>query len=165
MKRLNIFNSLLLGALMWVSAPLAMATEFQPFTSQSRAAIEEAHRGKPMILTFWSVDCAYCEDDLKLLGDMVKQHPEIALVTVCTDDPATAANARKVLGKIDLPAHKQWQFAESDIERLRYNIDKKWYGELPRTYFYNAQHQVKAVSGKPEQAWLDAWLKSLSAKP
>ncbi len=158
-------QTLLLGLVMLLATSLASAAEFLPFNSESRAAIEQAHLGKPLILTFWSVDCAYCEDDLKLLGDIVKQHPEITLVTVCTDDPATAANAKKVLGKIDLPAHKQWQFAESDVERLRYNIDKKWYGELPRTYFYNAQHQVKAVSGKPEKAWLDAWLKSLSVKP
>lgn len=165
MRRPHILNSVLMGALMLLMNSVLMAAEFLPFTSTSRAAIEAAHRGKPMILTFWSVDCAYCEDDLKLLGDIVKEQPEIALVTVCTDDPATAANAKKVLGKIDLPAHQQWQFAESDVERLRYNIDKKWYGELPRTYFYNAQHQVKSVSGKPDKAWLDAWLKSLSAKP
>jgi thiol-disulfide isomerase/thioredoxin len=165
MKRLNILNSLLLGMLILLVTSVTMAAEFLPFTSKSRAAIEEVHRGKPFILIFWSVDCAYCEDDLKLLGDVVKQYPDIGLVTVCTDDLENAANAKKVLSKMDLPAYQSWQFAESDAARLRYHIDRKWYGELPRTYFYNAQHHVKAVSGKPEQAWLEAWLKGLSTKP
>lgn len=152
------------GTMLLLISSAALAVDFLPFKSDSRAAIEQAYAGKPLILAFWSVDCAYCEDDLKLLGDIVKQHPDIALVTVCTDQQNMAAGARKVLSKIDLPAHQQWQFAESDAERLRYNIDKKWYGELPRTYFYDGQHKVKAVSGKPDPKWLEGWLNNLSVR-
>lgn len=153
----------LVGVIMLLTAPLASAADFLPFKSDSRAAIEKSYGGKPLILTFWSVDCAYCADDLKLLGDIVRQNPEITLVTVSTDNQEMAVSASKVLNKIDLPPHKRWQFAESDTERLRYNIDRKWYGELPRTYFYDAQHQVRAVSGKPDGAWLEQWLGKLPA--
>ncbi|CAG0973245.1 hypothetical protein MTYP_01349 [Methylophilaceae bacterium] len=139
----------------------AFAVDFLPFRSDSRAAIEQSHAGKAMILALWSVDCAYCADDLKLLGDVVRRHPDVALVTVCTDSRETAENAGKVLNGVGLPLHARWLFAEKDTERLRYNIDKKWYGELPRTYFYDAQHQVKAVSGRPDAAWLEQWLKGL----
>jgi thiol-disulfide isomerase/thioredoxin len=155
----------LLGLLLLCSALSSLAADFKAFRSGSLAAIEKAHHGKPMILTFWSVDCAYCDKDLMLLGEVVRQHPHITLVTVCTDDPEIAVNAKAMLSSLKLPEHQAWLFAEPDVERLRYQIDKRWYGELPRTYFYDAQHKVKAVSGKPEKAWLEDWLKSLSAKP
>lgn len=154
----------LCGTMLLFISSAALAVDFLPFKADSRARIEQAYVGNPLILAFWSVDCAYCADDLKMLGDIVRQHPEITLVTVTTDSQEMAASADRVLNSIDLPLHKRWQFAESDTERLRYNIDKKWYGELPRTYFYDAQHKVKAVSGKPDPQWLEGWLNNLSVR-
>jgi hypothetical protein len=54
-----------------------------------------------------------------------------------------------------------WQFSESDDERLRYSIDKQWYGELPRTYYYDKAHQIKSLSGSQDEEWLKQWGKSL----
>ena len=133
------------------------AADFRPFGSKSRPLIENELAGKPFILALWSVDCPYCMEDLQALGQLVKQHPELALVTVCTDARETSESAARLLDSLDLPQHGRWQFAERDDERLRYNIDKNWYGELPRTYFYNARHEVKALSGKPDPLVLDAW--------
>ena len=44
-------------------------------------------------------------------------------------------------------------------ERLRFAIDPRWHGELPRTYLYDRAHVVQAVSGviPPEQ--LTKWVK------
>ena len=36
------------------------------------------------------------------------------------------------LGKVE-----QWVFADPMPERLRFEIDRRWYGELPRTHFYD----------------------------
>lgn len=151
----------LAGALLLLLTSASYAAGFLPFDSTSRQTIEQVYSGKPLILAFWSVDCAYCADDLKLLGNVVRQHPEIALVTVCTDSAEMTPRAQKMLDDVKLPAHRTWQFSEPDVERLRYNIDKRWYGELPRTYFYDAGHQVKAVSGSPDAQWLAAWLERL----
>lgn len=156
----------LLAVLLGLLPAMAQGAEFLPFRGDSRAAIEQAHAGRAMILTFWSVDCAYCVDDLALLGEIVRRHPQIVLVTVNTDDDAGAVNtvnAAKVLDKAGLPAHARWRFATRDSDRLRYQIDRKWYGELPRSYFYDKQHRVKAVSGKPDSAWLQGWLQELQA--
>ncbi len=153
----------LLSGFLFVLAVTAHAAEFLPFRGDSRAVIEQAHAGQAMILTFWSVDCAYCADDLALLGDVVRRHPQIALVTVNTDDDAAAGNASKMLNEAGLPVHARWRFAGHDIDRLRYQVDRKWYGELPRTYFYDTRHQVRAVSGKPAAEWLEGWLQDLKA--
>ena len=49
--------------------------------------------------------------------------------------------------------------AEADEDKLRYSIDPTWYGELPRTYFYDADHQITPLSGKISNSFLDTWLK------
>lgn len=139
----------------------AQAGEFKSFDLGSRAAIERSHAGKPFILAFWSIDCPYCMEDLKALGDLARQHPDIALITVCTDGRESAAEAAKVLDKVGLPPHERWQFAAPDEDRLRYDVDKLWYGELPRSYFYDTAHHVQAISGRPETAWLARWLQNV----
>lgn len=160
-KRLSA-SLLLVGALFGLSGlpSLAWATGFQPFQANSRQGIEQAHANKAIIMAFWSVDCAYCAEDLATLGEVARQRPDIVLVTVNTDQN-NAVEAEKFLDEIKLQPHERWQFGQADADRLRYSIDRNWYGELPRTYFYNLRHEVQAVSGKPAAAWLKRWLKSL----
>ena len=134
------------------------AEPLKPFVASSRAKIEKAHQGQPMILAFWSLDCVYCLDELSILGDFVKQHSKFKLVLVNTDGLSSSQEVAKALKQVHLPpAYEAWQFAETDEERLRYSIDKKWYGELPRTYYYDNVHQIKAVSGSPDLIWLKSW--------
>jgi hypothetical protein len=47
-------------------------------------------------------------------------------------------------GLIDV---ENWIFGTVDAQKLRYEIDPSWYGELPRTYFYNATGNRTAKSG------------------
>ena len=151
----------LVGSLLFIGAlPLpAWADGFQAFQADSRQAIEQAYPGKSIIMAFWSVECAYCAEDLVALGNVARQRPDIVFVTVNTDQD-NAAEAARFLDGLKLPAHERWQFGEADADRLRYSVDRNWYGELPRTYFYNPRHEVQALSGKPDAAWLKRWLRS-----
>lgn len=134
------------------------AEPLKPFMASSRMEIEKAHQGQPMIMAFWSLDCIYCLDELSTLSEFVKKHSKVKLVLVNTDGSSTTEEVVKALKKIKLPAtYEAWQFSEPDEERLRYNIDKAWHGELPRTYYYDNSHQVKAVSGSPDLIWLKSW--------
>jgi thiol-disulfide isomerase/thioredoxin len=134
------------------------AKPLKPFVGASRLAIEKAYQGQPLILAFWSLDCNYCLDELTTLGELVKQHPKVHLVLVNTDGLSTSQEVVNALKKIRLPvAYDAWQFSEPDEERLRYSVDKAWYGELPRTYYYDRSHQVKAISGSPDLLWLKSW--------
>lgn len=134
------------------------AEALKPFVASSRVEIEKAHQGQPMIVAFWTLDCSYCLDELNTLGEFVKQHPKIKLVLVNADGLSSTQEVLKVLKQIRLPAtYEAWQFSEPDEERLRYSVDKAWYGELPRTYYYDHTHQVKAVSGSPDLIWLKNW--------
>jgi hypothetical protein len=140
----------------------SFSSDFIPFDINARKAIETKYLNQPLIISFWSIDCRYCVNDLKKLGKILTKNTSVKLVTVCVDGKESAKKAKGILSQANLSQHEQYQFAEADEEGLRYNIDPNWYGELPRTYFYDARHQVTPISGKVSNAFLDKWFKNNS---
>jgi thiol-disulfide isomerase/thioredoxin len=137
----------------------SFAYDFMPFDMNTRKVIEKRYIDQPLIISFWSIDCPYCIDDLKKLGKALSKNTNVKLITVCVDGKESAKKAERILSQANLPKHEQYQYAELDEDRLRYNIDPAWYGELPRTYFYDAAHQVTPLSGKISNSFLDKWFK------
>lgn len=151
----------LLGLLL-LSLP-ALAGDVRPFGRDSRAAIEQAHAGKPFVLAFWSVDCAYCPEEIKHLGALVRQRPDIQLVLVSTDGMEMKSEAAAKLSEwLPNGQAERWIFASDDPDRLYFAIDRKWHGELPRTYFYDGAGGVRGVSGQVDAAWLANWARGVS---
>ena len=138
---------------------LSFAYDFMPFDMNTRKVIEKRYIDQPLIISFWSIDCPYCIDDLKKLGKALSKNTNVKLITVCVVGKESAKKAERILSQANLPKHEQYQYAEVDEDRLRYNIDPAWYGELPRTYFYDATHQVTPLSGKISNSFLDKWFK------
>ena len=137
----------------------SFAYDFMPFDMNTRKVIEKRYIDQPLIISFWSIDCPYCINDLKKLGKALSKNTNVKLITVCVDGKESAKKAERILSQANLPKHEQYQYAEVDEDRLRYNIDPAWYGELPRTYFYDAAHQVTPLSGKISNSFLDKWFK------
>jgi thiol-disulfide isomerase/thioredoxin len=137
----------------------SFAYDFMPFDMNTRKVIEKRYIDQPLIISFWSIDCPYCIDDLKKLGKALSKNTNVKLITVCVDGKESAKKAERILSQVNLPKHEKYQYAEVDEDRLRYNIDPAWYGELPRTYFYDAAHQVTPLSGKISNSFLDKWFK------
>lgn len=150
MKRLCLIAALLV-------AGLAQA-DVRPYVAGSLKKIESDHRGQPFVLTFWSATCTHCPTELKALGELVRQHPKFNLVIVATDTPAEAPELQRLAQSYGLAGQAQWVFADSQPERLRYEIDRRWYGELPRTYFYDRQHRRASHSGAIPVEQLERWV-------
>lgn len=123
-------------------------------------AVVSAHAGKPFILAFWSVNCIYCKANLEQLGKLLEEHPQLPLVLVATDTAEEGAAIASVLDKYSLSNAESWVFSDTFVERLYFEIDRKWHGELPRTYFYDAAHQVRALSGKLDEVETANWVKN-----
>ena len=156
MNRVAFFIALLLALPAW-------AGEFKPFHAGSRAAIEQAHAGQPFVLAFWSVDCAYCPEEIKHLSAMVRQRPDIKLVLVSVDVAELKAEAdKKLAGWLPEGLGERWIFAGNDPDRLVFSVDRKWHGELPRTYFYDGKGGVQGRSGQVSSAWLAEWARGIS---
>jgi thiol-disulfide isomerase/thioredoxin len=140
---------LLVLLLAFVASIASAETMVRPFVAGSLAQIQAARQGKPFVLAFWSISCTHCPAELKTLGELKRRHPEL-------DDAAQTALLAKSygLGKVE-----QWVFADSMPERLRFEIDRRWYGELPRTQFYDRRHKVEAVSGVVPEERLLRWVR------
>ena len=86
----------LLGLLVLVAATTAFASApVKPFTTESYAAILAAHRDQPLVVAFWSLDCAHCPGSLATLARFARAHPKVSVVLVATDtgvDPAALAS-------------------------------------------------------------------------
>jgi len=113
-------------------------------------------------VSLWSVDCAPCRIELDMLGELKASQPDFPLVIISTDQIEEREESLYVLEDYGLENLATWMFADSFVERLRYSIDPAWYGELPRSYFYDADHQAEAHSGVLTQEMLDTFAASVA---
>lgn len=163
----EIFCMLLLAA----SASSALAAQQtqhqnQPLVRGSYQKIIAAHAGQPFIVALWSVSCTHCGADLEIFGRLAKKYTGFNLVLISTDTPEQEAVISRSLNQYQLgqTAPKRagrvesWVFADSYTERLRFEIDAQWYGELPRTYFYDADGKATGISGVLDAVQTEQWL-------
>lgn len=135
---------MLLALLAW---PVLADDNIQPFNTTTFAELKEELAGKPFVVSLWSVDCLPCRVELDMLGKLKADNPDFPLVLISTDPIDEREEAVYILEEYGLEAIESWMFADAFIERLRFSIDPGWYGELPRSYFYNATHGSVAHSG------------------
>ncbi|MFC5302495.1 TlpA disulfide reductase family protein [Azospira restricta] len=130
----------------------------RPFVAGTLQKIVAERQGKPFILALWSVSCTHCPEELKTLARLKQANPALDVVLVSTDDADESPRVRELAQRFGLAAVPQWVFADPAPERLRFEIDRRWYGELPRTLFFDRQHRVEAVSGLVPPERLARWI-------
>jgi len=159
MKWLGFVAGLCLTVLSIVPHTASAAQEIKPFVRGSYQEIVATRKNKPFIVNFWSLSCGYCMVELEMLKKLAKKFPKLDLVLVSTDSPEEKKLVSATLAKYSLGRAEAWVFADSYTERLRFEVDKKWQGELPRTYFFSPKGEVTAISGKLEQKEVEQWIK------
>ena len=133
--------------------------DIQPFVPGSLQQIQDERAGRPFILTLWSASCTHCPEELRMLGQLLRKYPATDIVLVSTDTPAESEELARLTRDYGLSRLKQWVFADLQPEKLRFEIDRRWYGELPRTYFFDARHRREAASGLIPRERLERWIK------
>ncbi len=78
------------------------------------------------------------------------------------DDTSAADRAKSILTENQLNQVDNWIFAEANPQKLRYEIDPQWYGEVPRTYFLDKNHQRVGISGSVSRETLENMFKKIS---
>ena len=94
-----------------------------------------------------------------------RRYPALPIVLVATDSPSDSKAVLRFLSQYDPGRVETWIFADGFGERLRFSVDPKWRGELPRTYFYDAANRVEAHSGRLDRARIDDWVRRQAGKP
>lgn len=137
----------LLAALMWLPLSVTAEPVIKPFTAGSYQQILDANAKQPLLLAIWSIDCPSCLKDMDILGKLHDKHPQLKIVMLATDDAEALPDIKRIIETHKLSGLENWAFASDNPEKLRYEIDPGWYGELPRTYFFDAAHQRIGKSG------------------
>lgn len=150
--------------LLMLSTAAGAASIPRDFVAGSYQAVLDAHQGEPFVLIFWSLDCPPCYRELGTLGKLVTEQPDSPLVLVSTDEKRLAQEAASLLEEKGLSAVESWIFAEAFAQPLRFEVDRNWYGELPRSYFFDAAHHRHAASGVLDESELRAWLTQQGVK-
>lgn len=156
----RFFALIMLAHLVLEPVPALAAQEIKPFVRGSYQQIVSARQGRPFVVSFWSLTCGYCMAEMNLFSKLLKKYPGFDLVLISTDTPEDQPAVRAALSGFSLGKADAWLFADSYTERLRFEIDKAWQGELPRTYLHGAKNDVKAVSGEIGREDIEQWIKA-----
>ena len=99
------------------------------------------------LVILWSFDCPPCITELEKISELHQQFPAYQLTLINTDAVDELVRVKKILKQFNLAELDNWGFANSDEEKLRYDIDPRWYGDLPRSYFFPLQGKIKRLRG------------------
>ena len=151
MKALTLLAALLLF-------PALAQAETLAFGRGSWAELLRAHQGRPLVVHFWSLSCAPCLVELPQWREAQRRHPGMDLVLVSTDPLEDAPKMEHRLAKAGLGKVENWAFADDFAERLRFEIDKSWRGELPMTRMIHGSGASEAITGTVSAATLETWM-------
>ena len=165
MKRMWVVVAVLAGLSTGLLAAVASEpSKLKSFERGSWQPILRTHRGRPTLVHFWGVTCGPCKLELPELGAFAKAHPAIDVVTIDADlVPNSEAAALSMLRDAGLSTAENWMFSDGFAERLRYEIDPAWQGDIPRTILISANGDMTTVEGSTEPAALQTWFEAQAA--
>jgi len=137
---------------------LSVSAEQKTFNQESLQTIKNNYLQQSFLLVMWSIECPPCMDELKLLGKLKENNDSFKLVLVSTDGLEHNHEIELILKENRLEDVSSWTFSQANSTQLKYIVDPKWYGEMPRSYFYDAAHDRVAFSGKLTQKMVLTWL-------
>jgi thiol-disulfide isomerase/thioredoxin len=156
MKRLSLAAIAFL--VIFPSLVASEESQLKPFERGSWQQLLRAHAGRPTLVHFWGVTCGPCKVELPLLGEFMKAHPAIDVVTVSADFvPDLPAATRSMLHRAGLSSAENWIFNDGFAERLRFEIDPAWQGDIPRSMLISADGAVTTIEGSVEIPDLEKW--------
>jgi thiol-disulfide isomerase/thioredoxin len=141
--------SLILGFLLhgFFSSSVIAEEYFQPFKQGSYQNILKRYSTNNLLVVFWSIDCPPCIKELKHLGEFHLQNPDRQITLINID---TGYNQKKLLALLEenhLANIERWIFNSNHHEKLRYEIDPRWLGDLPRSYFFSLTKKPQRLRG------------------
>jgi thiol-disulfide isomerase/thioredoxin len=137
----------------------AAVGEVHPFVRGSWQQIRKAHAGQPTVVHFWGVTCGPCRVEMPAWGRLLKEWPDLKLVVINADlVPNEPGAVSAMLAQTGLAAAENWMFTDSFVERLRYEIDPQWQGDIPRTLLLARDGSTTVIEGPADLAIVRRWL-------
>lgn len=151
-----VTNSMLFLLLILSFTSTAQESAFQADTISK---LNKQFEHQQWLMVLWSLECPPCFKELALISEFTKQHNDLAIVIVNADDDENISEERQdVIKQFELEHLQQYYFSEGSASTNRYQIDKHWHGELPRSYFIDEQGQFHGKSGVLLSEHIQQWL-------
>ncbi len=151
-----------LVALGFVMGAPAQALEFKPYARGSFAELRKAHAGRPLVVHFWSVSCAPCLAELADWARLTREKTGIDIVFVNVDRERDHVKASARLEKAGLSGAVHYGFADDFLDRLFFEVDRSWHGDLPFTAMIDAKGKLVTVTGPVDEPPIAQWLSKAS---
>ncbi|HET7885101.1 MAG TPA: TlpA disulfide reductase family protein [Bradyrhizobium sp.] len=162
MKTLIIAAMLVLAST--AVSPASEPAKLKSFDRGSWQQLLHAHAGRPTLVHFWGVTCGPCKVELPELGAFMKQNPAVDVVTIDADlVPNSDAAAFSMLQGAGLASAENWMFSDGFAERIRYEIDPAWQGDIPRTILISRKGETAIIEGSAELEVLQKWSEGQAA--
>ena len=147
----------LLLVLMLAQPAWSGPADLRDFDARTWSELRARQAGKPFILALWSIHCEPCARDMPVWKSLTARHPDVDVILVATDPPSEHARVREFLRRFDPGRARRYAFADDMEERVRFAIDPRWRGELPRTYLIAGDGTMEGLSGAVDAARMDRW--------
>ena len=129
------------------------------FDKTQLATVKAQNTGKQWLMLLWSVDCPPCFKELAIIQKLQSQHDGLAVVIINTDANDEIDGERKsIIDKFELSSFKNFHFVDGKGDQSRFFIDPNWYGELPRSYFFESNGKFHGKSGLVNESLIVQWL-------
>lgn len=154
----------LLTILSLTFAGLTLASDadyLKPYRAGDWKSITKANNGAPLAIHFWGVTCPACVKEMPQWGRFLKSNPNARVVFIQVDDVPTDS-MQKMLNKAGLENANNYYVVAPFDERLRYEIDPKWYGETPTTIIIDKNGKAIRKTGLTDFQMLQNALKAKS---
>jgi hypothetical protein len=149
----------LTAVLMSLACFKAEAGEPLPFERGSWAKLRAGHTGQAAVIHLWGLTCGPCLVELPQWGKLAAERPDLKLVLVAADPlPQDPERISATLKNAGLGSSESWSFSDRFYERLRYEIDPAWAGELPRTIMIGRDGKATVLPGVADLNQVRAWL-------
>lgn len=145
-------------------ASSADALDFKPYGRGAFTQLTKAHAGKPLIVHFWSVTCPPCLAELPQWAKIIAEKRAIDVVFVNTDSDEDRARAQARIEKAGLSNAAHYGFSDDFVEKLYFEADKTWRGELPFTALVAPDGGLVTVTGAVDDPLIVEWLEKRSGK-
>jgi thiol-disulfide isomerase/thioredoxin len=151
--------ALLILALIPGSIGSAAMDGLRTFERGSWSEIRKAHAGRPAVVHFWGLTCGPCRVEMPSWGKLLVERRGLELVVINADlVPNEPGAVSATLAQTGLAAAENWTFGDGFVERLRYEIDPQWRGEIPRTMLIAADGATRVIEGVADLNEVRAWL-------
>jgi thiol-disulfide isomerase/thioredoxin len=125
---------------------LADTASLKPYLAGDWKSIAKTTNSAPVAVHFWGVTCPACVKEMPHWGQFLKSNPNAKVVFIQVDD-VSQDSMRKMLNKAGLESASNYYVAAPFDERLRYEIDPKWYGETPTTIIIDKNGKATRKTG------------------